>query len=175
MNGLDIAILVLIILLAIRGFSKGLIREVFSIGGVVLGFFLALKFVQNTTHFLGIENTTLAKVVAFTIVFLAIVLITQIAGALLSRFLRLIFLGFVDRLLGMVLGVLEAMIIAGMIVSVLARIKPIKEYVYESRMGPFLVQMFTGFSKKYFEKGQAVIEEKVKPAKKLKEMADERL
>jgi len=175
MNGLDIAILVLIILLAIRGFSKGLIREVFSIGGVVLGFFLALKFVQNTTHFLGIENTTLAKVVAFIIVFLAIVIITQIAGALLSRFLRLIFLGFVDRLLGMVLGVLEAMIIAGMIVSVLARIKPIKEYVYESRMGPFLVQMFTGFGEKYFEKGQAIIEEKVKPAKKIKEIGDERL
>jgi len=175
MNGLDIALLVLVVLLAIRGFSKGLIREVFSIGGVILGFYIALKFVQNTTHFLGIEDVTLAKVVGFIVVFLTIVVVTQIVGALLSRFLKLIFLGFVDRLLGMVLGMLEAMIIAGMIVSVLARIKPVKEYVYESRIGPFLVQIFTGFGERYFEKGQNIIKEKVEPVKKIKEMRDERL
>jgi len=106
-------------------------------------------------------------------VFLTIVVVTQIVGALLSRFLKLIFLGFVDRLLGMVLGMLEAMIIAGMIVSVLARIKPVKEYVYESRIGPFLVQIFTGFGERYFEKGQSIIKEKVEPVKKIKEMRDE--
>ena len=69
MNGLDIAIILLLLLPAAFGFRKGLIGTIFVLGGVVGGLLLARMFNEPVASFLArfIDNESFQTLGAFTI------------------------------------------------------------------------------------------------------------
>ena len=109
MNYIDPIIIILLAWAAYRGFKKGLVIMVSAFVALIIGIWGAVKFsglvgrwMAETLH----VSTPYLSLVSFTITFIVIVILVNIAAVLVSRLLDAIALGFVNRLLGGVFSVL---------------------------------------------------------------------
>lgn len=125
MNYIDIVLCILLLLAAINGFSKGLIAEVASIAALILGIWGAIEFSHVTTEFL-IENfnwqTEHMNIISFVITFVVIVVLVHIVGSTVSKLAETVLLGFVNKLAGLVFGVLKSALILSIILVVFDKI-----------------------------------------------------
>lgn len=110
MNYIDIIILLILVYGAVRGFFKGLIVEVFTLLGLVLGVFLAMKYsvyAENVLRdFLNVSEPYLHPV-GLAVTFLLVAVVTYLLGKMLTELVDVIALGIPNKLLGMVFGVLK--------------------------------------------------------------------
>ena len=118
MNWVDVTILTAIIASLLMGLYWGLIRQVAATLGLVLSIWVAGRFYQNVADFLHppsggglIGDANMAKIVAYVgIVIVVSVGIGTVSG-ILRAVLNLIFLGWLDHLLGAVLGVIQMLLL----------------------------------------------------------------
>jgi membrane protein required for colicin V production len=115
LNGLDIVIIIFLVITAIIGFSKGLIKTVSTLAGIILGVVLAGLFSGPIADWLStaLHNPVQIKIAGFAIIIIVFLIISLIVAALLSKLLSLLLLGWVDRLGGAVLG----LVIGGLVCS----------------------------------------------------------
>jgi membrane protein required for colicin V production len=122
MNWLDAIIVVVLILSLVNGFINGLIKEVASLAALILGIWGAIKFstftagklydyFDMTGHYVG--------VISFLITFGIIVVIIHFIGILADKVINAVSLGFINRILGIVFGLLKAVLIMSVIFVVL--------------------------------------------------------
>lgn len=114
MNYIDIILLLPLLYGAYKGFSKGLIIEIATLMGLVLGVYAAIKFSGYTEgflrDFLDITSKYLSYI-ALGITFLVVVLVVYLFGKMLTKLIDIMSLGLVNKLLGTVLGVAKYFII----------------------------------------------------------------
>ena len=107
MNYIDIVILLFLLYGAFRGFSKGLIIEVATLAGLILGVFIAIRYSPFTEgilkDFLNITSRYLSYI-ALAVTFLLVVIAVYLLGKMLTRLVDIISLGLVNKLLGTLLG-----------------------------------------------------------------------
>ena len=118
MNVFDIGILAVLGGFLLKGLVRGLLREVCSLLGLVIGCVVAL-------HFHGPLAATMATsfrlppsfcaVVTFALLFLAVVLIFWGIGFLLTRFVKLPVLGGMNRIIGGFFGLAEAVLLLAVV------------------------------------------------------------
>ncbi|MCZ7587131.1 MAG: CvpA family protein [Deltaproteobacteria bacterium] len=120
----DLFILVVIAIFAIKGFFKGFFVEFFSF----LGFFVAFFIATNLYNGLGAWVASilkvsfgLAKFAAFLLVFLAIVFAFAAVGVALSKGAKKLKLSGTNRFLGGVFGAAKGALAVGVMVLVLAK------------------------------------------------------
>ena len=103
MNYIDIVILLFLLYGAFRGFSKGLIIEVATLAGLILGVFIAIRYSPFTEgilkDFLNITSRYLSYI-ALAVTFLLVVIAVYLLGKMLTRLVDIISLGLVNKLLG---------------------------------------------------------------------------
>lgn len=108
MNYIDIVILLFLLYGAFRGFSKGLIIEVATLAGLILGVFIAIRYSPFTEgilkDFLNITSRYLSYI-ALAVTFLLVVIAVYLLGKMLTRLVDIISLGLVNKLLGTLLGI----------------------------------------------------------------------
>lgn len=112
MNWLDFVILLPLLAGVFSGFRNGLIGEVASLAGLVLGIWGAIHFSGWTAGLmssLGVETVHL-QVIAFLITFLVITILIQMIAGLVNRLLEKIFLGRINRIFGIAAGVAKALL-----------------------------------------------------------------
>lgn len=117
MNGLDIAILCILGFTLIRGVMTGLIQSVSGVIGSVAGFYAAYFYYPSLSEFLKqwMEPGTVLNMVSFFAIFCGVLIAVTILGRILKWLMKIVFLGWVDRLGGGAVGLLKG----GIIVSVL--------------------------------------------------------
>jgi membrane protein required for colicin V production len=110
LNYVDLIIVILIAWAAYRGFTRGLVIMVATFIALIIGIWGAAKFsgivadwLVNTVY----VSSPYMQLVSFTITFIGIVIAINIAAFLLSRLLDAVAFGFVNRLLGIVFGILK--------------------------------------------------------------------
>lgn len=89
---------------------RGLITEIIAIVAIILGVVGARLWATKFSAWLLLQFSwpeAVCHVVAYALLFLAIAIVLNIAGRLLSKLLRAIQLGFINRLLGGVFGTLK--------------------------------------------------------------------
>ncbi|MGA1862232.1 CvpA family protein [Deferribacter thermophilus] len=126
MGIIDIILLIIIGVFAIKGLIKGLIVEVFGILGLILGYLLAYQYYQFTAKivaYLGF-NKSVTEAVAFVITFIIIYTLIIIISIILKKFFKKIQLGWADRLGGFLFGFLKSSIILALILSFLVKTLP---------------------------------------------------
>ncbi len=110
MSTIDIILLIPLAWGAFNGFRKGLILELASLVGLILGIYGAIKFsdftAEKLTNHIDVTQEWLG-LVSFLITFIAIVIAVFILARILDKTLKLIALGFVNRLLGLLFGTLK--------------------------------------------------------------------
>lgn len=125
MNYIDIVLGILLVLAAISGFRKGLIAEIASLAALILGIWGAIKFSYITTDFL-IENfnlhTQYLNIISFAVTFVVIVILVHIVGSAVTKMVDVVMLGFVNKLAGLVFGILKSALILSIILVVFDKI-----------------------------------------------------
>jgi membrane protein required for colicin V production len=110
MNFVDIIIIVPLIYAAWRGFKKGLVIEVFTLLALLVGIYAGIHFSDWTSKLIkdniDIEGKYL-PVVAFTLTFLAVGAIVFFAGKMIERMLKVVNLSPVNKILGVVFGLIK--------------------------------------------------------------------
>ena len=123
MNGLDIAILIVLAGFLIKGALRGLLKEVCSLVGLLLGAFLAFRYHGPLAEVLleQVDITTeIAVAIAFTMLFLATIIFFMALGYLLSRAVKLIFLGGFNRLIGGLFGICQGVLLLAVVLFALS-------------------------------------------------------
>lgn len=139
MNWLDIVIIVLLVASVIGGIFNGLIKTLFGLAGLIVGVVLAGRFYGSLADFMGfISNENAARVVAFIVIFACVCILAGILGLLLTKFVSAITLGWINRLLGGLFGLLTGSILIGAILVILVKYAGISDIVAESALGTFL-------------------------------------
>jgi len=107
MSWLDIVIVVAIALSTFLGFRTGLIKAVLLLAGLIVGIILAGRYYAPFSEQLAfISQAGVAKVVAFAIILIGVLVITTVLARLLKWAASVIMLGWVNRLGGAVFGLL---------------------------------------------------------------------
>lgn len=115
---LDIALLLLIVYGAYRGFHRGLIIEVFIFLAIAVGIYAAVHFSDVIANAL-VNNLgdayTATPAVAFTLTFLVVGALVYFGGIALEKAVRVVQLSAVNRMLGAAFGVLKMLLILSVI------------------------------------------------------------
>jgi len=145
MNLVDILIWLVLAGFVVKGFTKGLVRQICSLAGFLVGGWAAVKYhlylAEASRHIIQLPHY-LATILSFILIFLVIGLLFFFLGHILTIMFRIVLLGGVNRIGGIVLGLLEGAFIV-CISLYMATSKPVPEkfkgYVLRSRTAaPFL-------------------------------------
>jgi len=106
MTWLDYALIAVVGLSALIGIWRGLVREVFALAGWVAAIVVALAFAGEVARLIppGFATPPVRTVIAFTVLFIVILVVVSIAGLLFTKAVRAVGLGLANRTLGGVFG-----------------------------------------------------------------------
>ena len=118
MNWLDIVIIVLVVIPVFLGLKSGIIKVLLSLAGVIIGVVLAGRFSDSLGGALSfISNPGVAKVVAFAVILIVVLIIATIAARLVHWALSKVLLGWIDHLGGAVIGAFMGFIFCGAVLT----------------------------------------------------------
>ena len=141
MNVLDIIFAVLLGLGLVRGVMVGLVRQVASVAGLLVGGYAAYIYYPEISSLLAgwILNATYRDVTAFLLIFISVYFIVIMVSRLVQFLIKISMAGWLDRLLGMVLGSLKAAIICGVVLIAVDLFFPSNvAFVENSLLAPYL-------------------------------------
>ena len=142
MNILDIFIFCTLVFFLVQGVFRGFLREIASLGGVVLGIFLGSRFQPDASALLRahVPDFHYLPVVSFVLIFALVLIVSNVLGYALSRLFKKVFLGWLDRGLGVWLAFTKGMVLTYLIIILLMFFLPAKTpLVSESRVAPWVV------------------------------------
>ncbi|RDU59054.1 CvpA family protein [Helicobacter marmotae] len=130
---IDIGILALLVLLAIKGIWQGIIRGLSSLLGIALGIFFASRYYMNVGEWFAhnIYNLNSAEINALVGFLILIILIWSaflLVGECLFRMLKFTPLGVLDGALGLVFGFAKAFLLISLIVFGITKIGWLKDF-----------------------------------------------
>ena len=124
-NWLDILIVLPILAGLIRGLMRGFVSEIIAIVVVILGV-LGTRFAAPPFSAWIIQQFAWPKeicdIVAYILLFLGIAVVLTLLAKLLTKFLRAVNLGWINRLFGGILGMLKWGILVLVVVFIMDRI-----------------------------------------------------
>ena len=132
MATIDIIILAMIGAVVIMGLIKGFVKQMASIVGLIAGLLMARALfgivAERLAPVLG-TSTTVAQVLAFILIWIAVPLGFAFVASLLTKALDAVHLGWLNRWLGSGLGALKYMILIGLAIHVIEYIDPNNEMI----------------------------------------------
>ena len=146
-NYFDVTISAIILILGIKGFMRGFIKEVFGLLGLVGGVYFASRLSDRAatfidTNFLHLDNPSLLKLIGFLAILIVIWLSATILGTIFSKLTSESGLGFLNRLFGFIAGGGKYFLIFALIVTALSNVTLVKDnlekYVKDSILYPYL-------------------------------------
>jgi membrane protein required for colicin V production len=145
MNGVDLAIVVLLILCAVRGYGRGLIRECFGLLALVVGVATAVQFSaagSATLEQLLSLPTTVSTGVAFVGIFVLAHVVLNLVGSLFDRLTGAGFVRSINQLVGAAFAAGKAAVVLGFILlflHLLPFVPTLDQHIMHSRVGYPLV------------------------------------
>jgi membrane protein required for colicin V production len=144
MNPLDIFFIAVVAFFFFRGIFRGLVQEISSIVGLILGFFLAntyyMDFIPSVQRL--ISNPDYAAIVSYLLIFFGTMFAVLLLSVALRSLLRLAMLGWVDRIGGGGLGLLKATLICSVTLLILTTFMPPDTgFIKQSKLAPYINQM----------------------------------
>jgi membrane protein required for colicin V production len=143
MTGFDIAVIGVVALSVLLAFFRGVVRELMALVTWIAALVVALAFQGPVTAVLPafVSSTVVRHVVAFVLIFIAVLVIGSIVSHLLAKLIRAVGLGFVDRFLGGIFGLARGVIIAvvGVLIAGVTQL-PRSEWWQNAALAPPLVE-----------------------------------
>lgn len=116
MNFIDIITIIIVVALCIRGYLKGFINELFSLGIVVIGLAVSFLFYRPLGVILGEHlNPEIAPLISFFIILVTVAVFLVIIRNALTSIIDRINLTDIDYLLGVAVGFIKGVILCGFV------------------------------------------------------------
>ena len=140
MNWLDIILLVVMILTAIVGIFKGLVKQVIGLVAVIAGLVLAVLYYKGAAGIFDtlIKNVLLSNFLGFLFIFVLVLIAGAILGHLITKVMKGP-LAFANRLFGGVFGAVKGVLICGILVFALVTFQVAKPALKTSVLAPACV------------------------------------
>ncbi len=110
MNFVDILIWAVLLYFLVKGFMKGLVKEACSLLGLLAGGWAAFKYhshlAESLRPFIHLPQSV-ASVLSFTFIFIVMGLLFYLFGHLLTVVCKIMLLGGINRIGGILFGLLE--------------------------------------------------------------------
>ena len=123
MNPIDIGILSVSAIFFVRGLFRGFVYELVTVVGLILGYIISITYLSLLSAFILTYfpslPTSVVSIVSFFVLFVGTNLILRLIANILTKTLKIAMLGWLNRLLGGILGLLKCIIILSIIVFVL--------------------------------------------------------
>ena len=119
MNILDVVLLLCLIPAVIMGLKKGFIALVVAIVSLILGGWLAYRFSSAVTGWIAEwidASGPVLDIISFILIFAAVVTLLFLLGKVLETSIKIILLGWLNRLLGLVFALFKYAIIIGLLI-----------------------------------------------------------
>ena len=168
MSPFDYFILTLLIVSSVYGVYRGLIKEVLSLSGLVLSFYLASNFDNTLADIFPVENKSDFLIIsAFILIFVSTLILTSILIKLISKVLKLAGLSIMNRFFGFVFGIARGLVIV-LVILYINQLIPFINLIdpKESSLIPFLDPIFSfvleylpNYESTHVEYGYEVIKE----------------
>lgn len=123
MNWVDLILFCVLALFGLRGFFRGFFRELLSLVGLVAGFMIAVAYDQEIATLIAKHWRTsplLLKGLSFVAIFFVVYFLLNLAGWLLHRSEKLLFLKTLNRTGGIALGAGKGAALAAMAIFLLS-------------------------------------------------------
>lgn len=126
MNFIDIIILVIFAIGIFKGIKDGFIGQAAGIGGIFLGIWLAYKFSALLSTYLTkwipsfTESTV--KIISFAIIIIAVIIAVHFLGKLVEKVITISMLGWLNKLLGVIIALAATAFIVGLILTLITYI-----------------------------------------------------
>lgn len=110
LNTADIIILICLIPALFAGFMKGFVRQAAAVLALVLGVWAGYHFsdfVSNKLLSWIKAEQNILDIISFAIIFIGILILVNLAGRAMESVIKLVLLGWVDKILGIIFALLK--------------------------------------------------------------------
>lgn len=155
-NYIDILLLLPLLYGAYKGFSRGLIIEIATLLGLILGIYIAIKFSGYTENilrdFLDISSKYLSYI-ALSITFLIVVIVIYLLGKMLTRLVDVLSLGLFNKILGTVLGIAKSFIVICVILWIVDALDDKFQFIdKETKENSLFYNPFLNFAQQMYDR-----------------------
>lgn len=156
MNGLDIALLVILLFFVWRGFRTGLIGAIGGFLGIVVGIWAGTHYMEwggeylmqfiNFDNFIeGLGKEYLAGIIAFALIFIGVNIVFSIIVGIINKIFHIIpFIDLTNKLFGALVGLVGGVLTASAIVFLLSHLpfnESLSKMVQESQVASISMQI----------------------------------
>lgn len=142
----DLAVVLILVFFTLTGLNKGLIREISSIVALLGGFFAANALHPIVSeHLQFIANPTVRTILAYVVIFAAILILVALVARILIKGLKLVYAKWIDHVAGTIFGLVKGILICALIIVVLQNLFGHTQVIQNSRTIPYLNSMITQF------------------------------
>ena len=137
MGYLDVFLSLIIVWGAYNGFSKGLVNELASVLGIISGVYLAKNFYPHLDIKLKSifeSEAIFISILSSMIIFLFTIMIFKAIAKLLTKFLKLIALGLLNRIIGAVFGVIKSVLLLCIVIFIFSKINNIASVIDDATL-----------------------------------------
>lgn len=137
----DWAIVIILIVSVLSAAKHGFFVEAFSLAGVVLGLLLASWNYQKLLPWLDhwAHSPGAAEAIAFVAIAIAVMVIAGLAGRLIRWSVRSIGLGWADRFVGAIFGLIKGCVLVTLGIMAVAAFLPRATWMERSRLAPYFL------------------------------------
>lgn len=113
MNAIDFGVIAIILLFLVRGVWVGFVRQLASLAALILGYLFAGRYYEQISPRLSsvIPSPQLCFLVTYALLFLAVFFAVLALGFVLKKVMSLSLLGWFDRFMGGIFGLVKAAVI----------------------------------------------------------------
>jgi membrane protein required for colicin V production len=138
MNWVDIVFVIILVGTTIHGIVRGFVRQVIGLAAVILGLILASLYYEGMAEIIQklVRDKLVSNFLGFLVIFIAVV----VAGALLGVLITKAMVGplaLANRALGGLFGLVQAVLICGVLAFALAAFGVARLSLEGSRLAPF--------------------------------------
>jgi membrane protein required for colicin V production len=159
-NWVDLILLSVLTLFGLRGFFRGLFREIFSVVGLIAGFMLAVTFDQQVANYVAGHwklSPLILKGSAFVVIFFLVYFSFSLIGWLLHRSEKLLFLQTLNRSGGVVVGLSKGAALTALTIFLVISMKWLPEPARERLASSYLVTPLSELAENLVRIGKEMI------------------
>ena len=145
MNFFDYLLIAIVGLSMVLSLWRGFVREVISLIGLVAAFIVASRSSAVTGDFLGqwMPKGTVSDIAGFALVFVAVMLIVGLTGAIIRKLVDMAQLTATDRTLGVFFGMARGLLLISLCFLIFTTYDPRhnQDWLKESRLTPYAIDL----------------------------------
>ena len=138
MNFLDLLIAIPLLYFTYKGWKHGLIFELATLVGIVVGCYAATHFSTWVAEVLKLDGDA-AILIAFFITFVGVLVLAVVLAKAVVGFVKLVKVGKANNVLGAAFGMLKALVVVSVLINLLLMADPTSQYItQQTREGSLL-------------------------------------